>query len=168
MAESMNINSLSVLLGCAGLLVGGIGLAARLDQDGADGARLQVARTVNWPPHAAAAGVEFHDEMVALLTPRTPPRAPQARAQDARAQGETPESGTSIKSIRTLRAAGSRRTDFYEIEFVDAQGRQTVRRYAAEQDPSRERARQEWVPPETYGYAPRQQRRERRSRQYRW
>jgi hypothetical protein len=67
-----------------------------------------------------------------------------------------------------LRAPGSRRTDFYEIEFVDAQGRQVVRRYAAEQDAPRERTRQEWVPPETYGYSPGRQRRARQYRQYRW
>ena len=124
--------------------------------------------------------------MITLLTP-PPPRVaqqPQARAEEMRPQGQqrtqaqptqgheraqdgAPDAGVTIKSVKAARPVGTRRTQFYEIEFVDNQGRTFVRRYNAE-DASSGRAERERAAPETYGYSPRRSRRDRSRRYYRW
>src|SRR5688500_5133926 len=66
-ALAVNINSISVLLGCAGLAVGGIGLLAQeIDRPPADTGTVQSAGAP-WPPQAVAASVAFNDEMIELL-----------------------------------------------------------------------------------------------------
>ena len=128
----MNINSISVLLGCAGLAIGGMGLLAHeIDRQPADAGAVPGARAA-WPPHAVAAGVEFHDEMIDLLTLGAKPRV---RAETAPPTQAVPTEGeTSIRSIRMMRAAGSRRVQFAEIEFVDQHGRAHRHRYPIGQD----------------------------------
>jgi hypothetical protein len=128
----VNINSISVLLGCAGLAVGGIGLLAQeIDRQPADAGAVPSAGAA-WPPPAAAAGVEFNDEMIALLTLGAKPRV---RAETApRTQAVPTEGETSIRSIRMMRAAGSRRVQFAEIEFVDQDGRTHRHRYPIGRD----------------------------------
>jgi hypothetical protein len=128
----VNINSMSVLLGCAGLAVGGIGLLAQeIDRKPADAGEVPSASAA-WPPQAVAAGVEFNDEMIALLTLGAKPRV---RAETApRTQAVPTQGETSIRSIRMMRAAGSRRVQFAEIEFVDQDGRAYRQRYPIGQD----------------------------------
>ena len=128
----MNINSISVLLGCAGLAIGGIGLLAQeIDRPPADTGTVQSA-AAPWPPQAQAASVAFNDEMIALLTLGAKPRV---RAETApRTQAVPTEGETSIRSIRMMRAAGSRRVQFAEIEFVDQDGRTHRHRYPIGQD----------------------------------
>jgi hypothetical protein len=123
----VNINSISVLLGCAGLAVGGIGLLAQeIDRPPADTGTVQSAGAP-WPPQAVAASVAFNDEMIELLTLGAKPRT---RAEPApRTQAVPSEGETSIRSIRMMRAAGSRRVQFAEIEFVDQDGRAHRHRY---------------------------------------
>ena len=119
----MNVNTISVLLGCAGLAIGGIGLLAQqVDRSPADAA--QSARAA-WP--AQAAGVAFNDEMIELLTLGAKPRAQPARAVPA--EGET-----AIRSIRMTRVGGSRGARVAEIEFVDRDGRAYRRHYPVGQD----------------------------------
>jgi len=127
----MNVNSISVLLGCVGLTVGSLGLVA---QDIRDGNRLpavdmqQRVRASAWPPSSLAANVEFHDEMLALaqLGPQ-PRRRPDIGRQEAQAAPPVkitpPDSGISIRLVRTVRAPGSRRAQAVEIEFTDQNGR---------------------------------------------
>lgn len=121
----MNVNLISVLLGCVGLVVGGIGLLA---QDRAD--RSVAAGTVSadagWP-RAAATGVEFHHEMIELLTLGAKPRV--RAAVSPQAQAAPSEGDTSVRSIRMMRAGGARRPQFVEIEFVDQNGHAHRRRY---------------------------------------
>jgi hypothetical protein len=128
----VNINSMSVLLGCAGLAVGGIGLLAQeIDRPPADTGTVQSAGAP-WPPQSQVAGVAFNDEMIALLTLGAKPRV---RAETApRTQAVPTEGETSIRSIRMMRAAGSRRVQFAEIEFVDQDGRAYRQRYPIGQD----------------------------------
>jgi hypothetical protein len=123
----VNINSISVLLGCAGLAIGGIGLLAQeIDRQPADTSTVQSARAA-WPPHALAARVEFNDEMIELLTLGAKPRTRAAPVQQT--QAVPPEADTHIRSIRMSRVAGSRRARVAEIEFVDQEGRTHRRRY---------------------------------------
>ena len=161
----MNIDGLSVLLGSAGLLIGGIGLVAQDIHDSnrqpANAEAIQSARAASWPPHPLVAGVEFHDETVQLLSlgPQLRPRSGQRRAQEA-----SPDSEASIKHIRTLRASGSRRTQFVEIEFVDSSGRTYLRRYPVDRETFAAGDRRDDSEPdrpaaETYGYSPRRSRR---------
>ena len=85
-----------------------------------------------WPPQAVAASVAFNDEMIELLTLGAKPRTRAEPVQ--RPQAAAPEGETSIRSIRMMRAAGSRRVQFAEIEFVDQDGRTHRRRYPIGQD----------------------------------
>jgi hypothetical protein len=128
----VNINAISVLLGCAGLAIGGIGLVAQeIDRHPADAGPAQAARA-DWPPSARAASVAFNDEMIELLTLGAKPRvraAPVQRPQAVPAEGET-----TIRSIRMMRVGGSRRAQIADIEFVDQDGRAHRRRYPIGQD----------------------------------
>ena len=128
----MNINSISVLLGCAGLAIGGIGLLA---QGGArPPASVDTAQSgrVAWPPGAEATRVAYNDEMIELLTLGAKPRT---RAEPAtQAQTVPPEGETGIRSIRMTRANGSRRAQVADIEFVDQGGRAYHRRYPIGRD----------------------------------
>lgn len=128
----MNINSISVLLGCAGLAIGGIGLLAQeIDRQPADTGVVQ-STPAAWPPHALAARVEFNDEMIELLTLGAKPRT---RAEPVpRAQAVPPEGDTHIRSIRMTRVGGSRRAQVADIEFVDQDGRTYRRRYPVGQE----------------------------------
>jgi hypothetical protein len=131
--RAVNINSISVLLGCAGLAIGGIGLLAQeIDRQPADGSAVQSAHAT-WPPQAHAASVAFNDEMIALLTLGAKPRV---RAEPAQRRQAVPLEGeTGIRSIRMMRAAGSRRgAQFADIEFVDRDGRVHRHRYPIGQD----------------------------------
>lgn len=175
----MNINSIAVLLGCAGLLVGGIGIVAQgKGQQSADIGTVPSARAA-WPPHALVAGVEFYDEMVELLTlgsqPRRRAEVPQQQTQTVsqqqmqagpqqQTQGVPPEGEANIRLIRTLRFPGSRRTQLVEIEFVDPGGRAYLRRYPVQQqvfaaDDPRSEFEADRSALETYGYSPRRSRR---------
>lgn len=166
----MNINSISALLGCAGLAIGGIGLLAQeIDWQPGDASAVQSARPV-WPPDALAAGVEFHDEMIELLTLGAKPRARVEPVQQAQAVPQ--EGDTSIRSIRMMRVGGSRRTQFADIEFVDHDGRTYRRRYPLGQntfatgdtrDIDVDRSALE-----ANGYAPRRSRRSGRGHYRRW
>src|SRR5262245_59240123 len=84
----MNINALSVLAGCVGLLVGGIGLVAQdirsTGPRAAPAEPQQVLYAAAWPPHPSVAGVEFHDELLALMSLGPQPRRPDTRAAAAR------------------------------------------------------------------------------------
>jgi hypothetical protein len=166
----MNINGFSVLLGGAGLLIGGIGLVAQdihhSNRQSAYAEAVESPRAANWPPHPLAAGVEFHDETLQLMSlgPQLRPRSGQRRAQEA-----SPDSEASIKLIRTLRVPGSRRTQFVEIEFVDSSGRTYLRRYPVERETFAGGDRREELEPdrpaaETYGYSQRRSRRSGRRR----
>lgn len=134
----MNINFISIVLGCAGLLVGGVGLVAR-DIPGLNGqladadAQQSVYVAAAWPPHSLAAGVEFHGEMVQLLNlgPQ-PPRRRIAEPQQSTPKS-TPNSEMMVRQIRTVRLPGSRHPQFIEIEFVDDRGGSHVQRYPTEQ-----------------------------------
>ena len=174
----MQTNTIAVALGCAGLVIGGIGLAAQHLNDSDVPAQLETTRAAQWPPHPTAAGVDFHDEMITLLTPPRPARVaqrPEPRGDETRGQApsrmqpqgqEMPAEGMMIKTVRAARPVGTRRTQFYEIEFVDGQGRIFVRRYNAE-DGLSGRAEPERAAPETYGYSPRRSRDRRSRRNYR-
>jgi hypothetical protein len=165
----VNINSISVLLGCAGLAVGGIGLLAQ-EIGRPPGAEAVQSARAPWPPHALAAGVEFHDETIELLTLGAKPRA---RAEPARRQQAVPPEGeASIRSIRMMRVGGSRRPQFADIEFVDHDGRAYRRRYPIGQetfaagdgrDIDADRSALE-----ADGYAPRRSRRSGRGHYRRW
>jgi hypothetical protein len=128
----VNINSISMLLGCAGLAIGGIGLLAQeVDRGPADIGAAQNAPAA-WPPQAQAASVAFNDEMIELLTLGAKPRT---RAEPAeRTQASPPEGDTHIRSIRMMRVGGARRARVAEIEFVDQEGRTQRRRYPIGQD----------------------------------
>jgi hypothetical protein len=95
-------NIYAVYLGCAGVLIGGIGLAYDYSagdrqpreqplfvQSGLAPAPAAVEATewkaAEWPPTEGA--VAFHDEMIALLTP---PRRQEAQPQAANARGQEP------------------------------------------------------------------------------
>jgi len=176
----MNINSIAVLLGCAGLLVGGIGLAAQTYSGPSAGVGpVQGARGA-WPPHALVAGVEFYDETVQMIrmgpTPRRPADGPQsparAAAPQSQAQSMPQDDETNIRLIRTIRSPGSRRAQLVEIEFVDQGGRSYRRRYPVEQRVLAAGNRGDEIEAdrpalESYGYSPRRSRRHGRG-YYRW
>lgn len=129
---TVNINSIAALLGCAGLAIGGIGLLApEIDRQPTDAGAVQNAPAA-WPPHALAAGVEFNDEMIELLTLGAKSRMRAEPVQ--REQAVPPEGDTSIRSIRMTRVGGTRRAQFVDIEFVDRDGRAHRRRYPIGQD----------------------------------
>jgi hypothetical protein len=167
----VNINSMSVLLGCAGLLVGSIGIVAQdISRQPADLGTVQSADAA-WPPAASAAGVIFHDEMIDLLTLGATPRA---RAEPPPQQQPVPaEEETRVRHIRMMRAGGSRRAQFVEIEFIDEDGSSYRRRYpmgqqvfaASDQRSEFEADRSSW---EAGGYAPRRSRRSGRGYYRRW
>jgi len=166
----VNINSIAALLGCAGLAIGGIGLLAQeIDRQPADAGAVQSARAT-WPPHALAARVEFHDEMIELLTLGAKPRARAEPVQ--RPQAMPLESETSIRSIRMMRAGGSRRAQFADIEFVDQDGRVHRRRYPLGQDifaaGNVRDIEVDRSAMEANGYAPRRSRRSGRGYHRRW
>ncbi|MBX9777804.1 MAG: hypothetical protein K2Y71_25785 [Xanthobacteraceae bacterium] len=128
----MNINFMSVLLGSAGLAIGGIGLVAQeIDRQPADTGAVQ-STPAAWPPDVPAARVAFNDEMIELLTLGAKPRTraePVPRTQAAPSEGDT-----HIRSIRLMRAAGSRRAQVADIEFVDQDGRAYRRSYPIGQE----------------------------------
>jgi hypothetical protein len=167
----VNINSISVLLGCAGLAIGGIGLLAQeIDRQPADTGAVESARSA-WPPHGLAAGVEFNDEMIELLTLGAKPR-PRAAAPAQEPQAVPPEADTRIRSIRMMRVGGSRRAQFAEIEFVDRDGRVHRHRYPVGRDTyaaGDERDLQaDQSALEANGYGPRRSRRSGRGHYRRW
>ena len=158
----MNINTISVALGCAGLLAGGLGLLAQDSGRPSAGAGAVQGARAAWPPHALAAGVEFHDEMFELLTLGAKPRAraaPLAQPETAPADADT-----AVRSIRRVRAGGARRAQVVEIEFVEPDGRTYRRRYQmgrqayASGDPRGE-VEADRSSLESYGYSPRRSRR---------
>jgi hypothetical protein len=168
----MNINSISVLLGCAGLLVGGIGIVAQGNsQQSADVGAVQSARAA-WPPHALVAGVDFHDEMVKLLSMGPQPRR-RTEVPQPQAQAVPPEGEANIRLIRTVRYPGSRRMLLVEIEFIDHNGQSYLRRYPVDSQAyassdRREQFEADQPALETYGYSSRRSRRYGRSHYRRW
>jgi hypothetical protein len=112
--------SISIVLGCVGLLIGGIGIVSS-GQKSADNSEVE---STSWPPPGIA-GVQFHGEMVELTSMGPQP----GRRAEARQDGPPPEGKASIGVIRTVRFPNSRRPQYVEIEFVDYSGRSYVRRY---------------------------------------
>jgi hypothetical protein len=167
----MNINSISVLLGCAGLLVGGIGIVAQGNSQQSADIGVQSAR-IAWPPHSLGAGVEFYEEMIELLSLGSQPRR-RTEAPQQRRQAVPPEGEASIRLIRTVRYPGSRRMQIVEIEFVDHNGQSYLRRYPVDSQTyasSDRRDQFEGDQPalEAYGYSPRRSRRYGRGHYRRW
>ena len=119
---SAQIPSISILLGCVGLLIGGIGIVSS-GQQSADNSEVE---STSWPPPGIA-GVQFHDEMVELTSMGPQP----GRQTDVREDGLPPAGNANIRAVRTARFANSRRPQYVEIEFVDPSGRSYVRRYPA-------------------------------------
>ena len=114
------IPSISILLGCVGLLIGGIGIVSS-DLQPANNSDVQ---SKSWPP-TGIAGVQFHDQLVELAGMGPQP----GRRAEARQDGLPPEDNANIGVIRIIRFANSRRPQQVEIEFVDHRGRSYVRRY---------------------------------------
>jgi hypothetical protein len=119
---SAQIPSIPILLGCVGLLIGGIGIVSS-SQQSADNS---VAQSKSWP-RPGIAGVEFHDEMVELISMGPQP----GRRTEVRQDGLQLKGNPNIRVIRTVRFLGSRQPQYVEIEFVDRGGRSYVRRYPA-------------------------------------
>ena len=161
----MKINSIATLLGCAGLLAGGIGIVAQGNSHQAtDHAGVQ-GNGVAWPADASQTGVQFHDEMVKLMS-----RGPRDSRHVVGAQDQTravpPEGDASIRRIRTIRSPGSRRTELVEIEFVDRDARSYLRYFPVDQVSTAGDRPNEFEgnsSAESYAYSPRRSRRYGRS-----
>jgi hypothetical protein len=86
------VKNIAAYLGCAGILIGGVGLAYEVLAPAADPARDAAAveaapspASAEWPP--ANAAVAFHDEMIELLSP------PKTQATQTQTAAPEPQHG---------------------------------------------------------------------------
>jgi hypothetical protein len=154
----MQINPMAAVLACTCVMMAGAGLAARSTAP---------APPDPWTSEARPGAVAFRDEFLTLLTPPAAHRSDHAEPAEQRSAepAAVPAAdATTVRTVRVIRPSRSVRTAAVEIEFVDAQGRAQLRRYALEPATVGARSREAEAEPEdsareAAGYPPRRSRR---------